>query len=419
MLEMLDVAIGFATVMLAVSLIIMSLTQGLASLLALRGARLRRGIEELIKQTLPSVVNQLEQARLTPKQLSERVLQHPLVSDSATRKKGRWGMATAIKVEELLPVLDNVLSELGLNAVIEVEKKRLGDWFDAFMARVSQWFVMNTRWITVGLAIPVAFGMHLDSVEVIKRIKTDTETRAKLTAMSASLLDQSPEAVKYTENAYRVTLSELEKANAGQFVAQPNAETRQLVSSKPEAVKWIGENAKDPSQVADLTRKFDTALEPKLTEALNKSIDRVKTLQSELGSAGISIYPGGDHTYRHWLNPFTSHFLGMTASVLFLSLGAPFWFNTLKNMTSLKSIVAQKEERSTTSTPATRPATPPAPPPPTPPVPPPATPAATVRGIPPPTAPPTAPDTAPAPQSAGEPAVRHKELAALPTKKAN
>jgi hypothetical protein len=377
MLEMLDVAIGFATVMLAVSLIIMSLTQGLASLLALRGSRLRRGIEELIKQTMPSVVKELEKKNLTPKQLSEKVLQHPLVSDSATREKGRWCMATAIKVEELLPVLDNVLSQLGLATVVEEEKERLADWFDSFMARVSQWFVMNTRWITIGFAVPVAFGMHLDSVDVLKKIKTDTETRAKLTAMSASLLDQTPEAVKHTEDAYRVTLGELEKSNAGQFIEKPNTETRQVITSKPEALKWIGANAKDPSQVADLTRKFDTALEPRLTDALNKSIDRAKTLQSELISAGISIYPGGDHTWQHWFDPFTSHFWGMAASVLFLSLGAPFWFNTLKNMTSLKSIVAQKEAQSTT------------------------TPTTTARSL----------------QPAGAPAGRPKELATLPTKK--
>ena len=66
MLEMLDVAIGFATVMLAFSLIIMSLTQALASLLALRGARLRQGIEELINQTLPSVVKELEKRSSPP-----------------------------------------------------------------------------------------------------------------------------------------------------------------------------------------------------------------------------------------------------------------------------------------------------------------------------------------------------------------
>ena len=37
------------------------------------------------------------------------------------------------------------------------------------------------------------------------------------------------------------------------------------------------------------------------------------------------------------------HFWGMVVSVLFLSLGAPFWFNVLKNVTSLRSVVAQKE----------------------------------------------------------------------------
>ena len=35
------------------------------------------------------------------------------------------------------------------------------------MTRVSQWFVMNTRWITVGLAIVLAFLMHLDSLDVL------------------------------------------------------------------------------------------------------------------------------------------------------------------------------------------------------------------------------------------------------------
>ena len=258
-------------------------------------------------------------------------------------------MATAVKVEELLPVLDSVLIQLGLAGVVDEEKQRLADWFDSFMARVSQWFVMNTRWITVSLAVALALGMHLDSLEVLKQIKGDAETRARLAAMSASLLDQTPEAVKHTDNAYRVTLSELEQTNADQFVAKPNAETRQVVASSPEALKWIGENAKDSAQIEDLTKKFNTALEPKLTEALDKSIDRAKTLQSELTSAGMSIYPGGDHPWRHWFDPSTSHFWGMAASVLFLSLGAPFWFNTLKNMTSLKSIVAQKEERSRTT----------------------------------------------------------------------
>ena len=49
----------------------------------------------------------------------------------------------------------------------------------------------------------------------------------------------------------------------------------------------------------------------------------------------------------------------MVVSVFFLSLGAPFWFNVLKNVTSLRSVVAQKE--SPAGKPAPEPAGKPAP----------------------------------------------------------
>jgi hypothetical protein len=36
------------------------------------------------------------------------------------------------------------------------------------------------------------------------------------------------------------------------------------------------------------------------------------------------------------------HLLGMFVSALFLSLGAPFWFNALRNMSNLRPILAGK-----------------------------------------------------------------------------
>jgi hypothetical protein len=38
------------------------------------------------------------------------------------------------------------------------------------------------------------------------------------------------------------------------------------------------------------------------------------------------------------------HFAGVLLSAALLSLGAPFWFNALKQLSSLRSIVANKEE---------------------------------------------------------------------------
>jgi hypothetical protein len=206
MLELLDVVIGFAAVMLAVSLIIMSLTQAISSLLALRGAKLRKGLQELICHTVPRLKDQAED-------LSKRIVTHPLISDAATNLGSRWKWASTIKREELLGVLDAVLKESGdrkgIDGLLADERERLLAWFDSFMTRVSQWFVMNTRWITIGLAVVVAFAMHLDSLAVLKQLKEDAETRAKVVAMSTSLLEETPESIKQVETFYQDTLKEL------------------------------------------------------------------------------------------------------------------------------------------------------------------------------------------------------------------
>jgi hypothetical protein len=48
-----------------------------------------------------------------------------------------------------------------------------------------------------------------------------------------------------------------------------------------------------------------------------------------------------------WANWFTAygvrrHLLGTLVSVLFLSLGAPFWFNALRQMSNLKPAISGK-----------------------------------------------------------------------------
>ena len=92
-----------------------------------------------------------------------------------------------------------------------------------------------------------------------------------------------------------------------------------------------------------LIKAYEELLGDRLLSALDRLIDRAKTLQGQLASAGIAIFPA-NHTYVDWLEIQSGHFWGMAASVLFLSLGAPFWFNLLKQMSQLKSVVTTKDE---------------------------------------------------------------------------
>jgi len=53
---------------------------------------------------------------------------------------------------------------------------------------------------------------------------------------------------------------------------------------------------------------------------------------------------------------FIAHLVGILATAGLLALGAPFWFNLLKNLTSLRPAVANLIEKRPTSAPALPPA---------------------------------------------------------------
>jgi len=62
-------------------------------------------------------------------------------------------------------------------------------WFDSTMDRVSQRFTMHTRIGTVVFSVVVAVVLQLDSVELVRRLASDAEFRARLVE-SADLLSR-------------------------------------------------------------------------------------------------------------------------------------------------------------------------------------------------------------------------------------
>jgi hypothetical protein len=340
-LDLLDVAIGFATVMLAVSLIITSLTQAIVAFLGLRGRNLRLGLQQLIETTLPGLKGQAEA-------ISLQIITHPLISDSAVGR-GRWGWATAIKRDELLPVLKAVLTDEQFATHVEQNRAAVIAWFESFMTRVSQWFVMHTRWITVALAAVLAVGLELDSGAVLQQIRTDSDTRARLSGMAGVLVDQTPEVLQRVEAVYAQVLTKTVADHAAAFTATPDANALP-VPTREAALEWIRSHVKPESDPAPLVDAYNAGVDAALKSSLERSVDRAQTIAGNLASAGLILSPAA---VRAGPNPFTrqfwasrlypaSHFFGILVSILFLSLGAPFWFNTLKNLTSLRSTVAQR-----------------------------------------------------------------------------
>jgi hypothetical protein len=174
-------------------------------------------------------------------------------------------------------------------------------WFDGQMDRVSQTFVNKTRVVTVVVSFIVAFGLHLDASLLLTRMSSDAETRAKLIASMESL------------EGHAERLGVIEAAPG--TVPAPSAEKLRETASDIASIRSLL-----ASSSFDIMPKFETTPD----------------------------FERGVHTLTDYL-PWQSreafyHLLGVLAAGALLSLGAPFWFHLLRQLASLKTVLASKEE---------------------------------------------------------------------------
>jgi hypothetical protein len=133
----------------------------------------------------------------------------------------------------------------------------------------------------------------------------------------------------------------------------------------------LKEKSVKPEDTAAWLTEYDE-LQTKGAEAFLQSRQKsLTTLKDDIEKIGFALVPAG--FMARWDDPrrpsgfcsrlgqFWSHLFGVLLTAGLLTLGAPFWFNLLKNLTSLRPAVANLIEKRPTSAPAL-PATPATPP---------------------------------------------------------
>src|SRR5436190_1744538 len=140
MLHSLDTLIGFAVVMAVVSVLITIVTQIVSAFLGLRGKNLSDALRAMIYKIDPEIDQQVSG---TAKRLVERVLCHPIISDSILpmqpnffdrvpgldRLRKRWRIASVVRPRELLAVLqDLAIATPEAAAALDLKKH---PWFNA------------------------------------------------------------------------------------------------------------------------------------------------------------------------------------------------------------------------------------------------------------------------------------------------
>jgi len=344
MLQWFDTLLGLVIILLAISLVIMILNQIIVAILNLRGNDLKSGIKLLLKNSGLEVDEYV-------KEISNKVLTHPLISDKSGWS-GWWKYATTIRKEECIKILEIMSKEKGsenwrnkLRENISDIKETMENWFDNVMDRVSQIFIRHTRISTIFFSIIVAFTLHLDIFSLFHQIYNDAELRASLVATNNAILNQAEEVIGSSSvipAVYKNSILQLKRQDETRItdaLGDPPA-----FNSREDGENWIREKLAGNEHTDSLVIKYGELINTNLSNSVEKMKDRAYSIKDELEKTKLQLVP---EPYPGLLKSSfgENHFWGVLIMAAFLSLGAPFWFKALKTMSTLRPILAEKEDK--------------------------------------------------------------------------
>ena len=277
--------------------------------------------------------------------------------------------------------IDNLLKGVPA-ATGAILSPNIKDWFNSTMDRASQQFALKMRLFTVICAVVVAFALHLDAFRFLSQVSNDPELRAGLVNASQAMQQQAAVLTTKARGAggdtgkqpaargiftiYREAMQKTADDKAYKDVT-PLASVKgdidkQHFASREAAVRWLKGQLQGDARTDQIVQTFLLNVDGALAAPEDQLLDHAASIRTVLGDSGFNLIPDPYHSWDIWPStqrsqglrplriPFVwpvdnLHFWGILFSAGLLSLGAPFWFNALKTLSSLRPIVANKEEK--------------------------------------------------------------------------
>lgn len=381
MLQHLDTLIAFAAAMLLLSLLVTVLVQAAMAIGRSRTRNLRWGIQQYVASMFPALAGEAES-------LARQVTEH------ASLKAGWMSGPSAVRLEELM----RILRELGKapaapadppadlapvdaaipeplarlqrelqallpaaqqpagQALVQAAQERLQEavaaarrthdrarfWFDAAMDRAIERFARTSKHVSFAIAAVLTLVLQVDAFRLFQRLSTDSAARAALVQAADATLQRAEE-VFTREDAGR----ELPRQALLAVAEAQSSPLKQQITPPPEVpfatsadgARWLRQRVAEGAERDRLLAEYRAAVEQRTVQLLGRLGEDAAGIRDELRQASFSLLPE-----RPWGKDLGDpwHWLGMLASALLLGLGAPFWYNALRQLANLRPVMAQK-----------------------------------------------------------------------------
>lgn len=306
-----DVAIGVVFVYLLLGLVVTAGTELIASWLNWRAKNLRAGLQRLLDPALAQelynhpMIEKLSKSDRGPSYIPSEMFALALVDVIANLRpaggqppKDLTSLIGNVADPDVRRVLSLLAAEAGSDG--QKLKENLEKWFNTSMDRVAGWYKRKTQVVNVTLAIVFTVAVNADSIVIVRSLSNDSALRAALVAQAQTLVKETP------------APSQTGQPGTGQSPTVGDVEQR-------------------------ITKLTTLGIPVGWTDDTGDGLRRWPGwLPGEKGTASWAAT---------WRDTVRYHFLGWALTALAASLGAPFWFDILNKIITIRSAGKVPEEK--------------------------------------------------------------------------
>lgn len=369
----LNIALGLVLVYLVFALAVTAFNEGIAAMLSSRARWLRKGIQGLLtfegrakREASKEMDNfykspfiaYLGQGGLLqgskPSYIPAWTIVQGLLSSADTAATQAFDNVVAIKqaigkLPEKSPI-KTVLNDLIAQAGTDVDRFRqlVDEWFKTFDAQVSAWYRQKTQYVVLALSLLVVGAMNVDSIAIARQLAHDPQTREAMAREAVAIATQdTPDKLLDTaaRDSAKKSFEEAQKAIVDAEKQLASADKGQDVAGRAEAKAKAATALADAKSAGEKAERVWLEEQHRLEQT---TVDRIRQLSAtglKLGWTDADLALTGFHV---WL----AKVVGLLMSALAVSLGAPFWFDILKSVASIRSVgpnIAERDVKPTTT----------------------------------------------------------------------
>lgn len=328
MLDMIGILIAFVTVVLLLSVVATTLVQMTSSVVRLRGRNLFRALDRLFQSAGQACG--IKEEKMNSKELAEKVCASPAlleigrsVLSAAVPRWLRGPSRTWIDRKELKEILDGMdENEVPKNLVEKVD-----ELFPRLEDISAKRFGFFMRVISIFWALVIAVVFQVSAPELLRDLSADPALR-KAVADSVVNVEKNPD----------LTAQALDKlAEDHKDLADTLKKLKAERSGKAELIADLRDALKGRDDAPAIVDEYASNLDRLHREEIRRSIGALARIDIEPWRRGTEFYwtqAAGNLDIR-WGN-----ISGVLLMAVLLALGAPFWFQMLKNLSGLRDLLS-------------------------------------------------------------------------------